>query len=70
MKKNWIIWKRSLAASLCELFCPIVLMAILAIARALVDTTNVSASSNISSSLIMIPAVNYTSVNYTTEVAA
>jgi hypothetical protein len=45
-------------------------MAILAIARALVSSTNVGASSNIGSSLIMIPAVNYTSTNYSTLIAA
>lgn len=47
MKKNWIIWKRTLAASLCELFCPVILMAILAIARALIEIDNVDSRSNV-----------------------
>ena len=47
MKKNWIIWKRTLGASLCELFCPVVLMAILAVARALITMDDVAARSNV-----------------------
>jgi hypothetical protein len=39
MKKNAIIWKRTMFASICELFCPIALMSILAIARILVIPT-------------------------------
>jgi len=55
MKKNWIIWKRTLGASLCELFCPVALMAILAVARALVDFDTVSSRSNIENSALFIP---------------
>jgi len=43
MKKNWIIWKRTLGASLCELFCPVALMAILSIVRVLITPTDVAA---------------------------
>ena len=56
MKKNWIIWKRTLAASLCELFCPVVLMAILAVARALVSKDTVAATSNVSKTTLFAPA--------------
>ena len=59
MKKNWIIWKRSLGASICELVCPIALMAILVVARALVSSSNVASSSNISSSVIYKPIDYY-----------
>lgn len=55
MKKNWIIWKRTLGASICELFCPVVLMAIMAIARALIDQTVHEPSSNMGKSILMAP---------------
>lgn len=61
MKKNWIIWKRTLGASLCELFCPVALMAVMAIARALIDQEEILASSNISTSVLMAPLPNVTS---------
>ena len=59
MKKNWIIWKRSLGASICELVCPIALMAILAIARSLVTADHISASSNVDSTVIYKPVDYY-----------
>ena len=55
MKKNWIIWKRSLGMSLCELFCPVVLMAVLAIARAIIQTTYYPEESNIQNAYLMYP---------------
>jgi len=55
MKKNWIIWKRTLGASLCELFCPVALMAILAIVRTLIDPSVVAPQSNISKSKLFSP---------------
>lgn len=67
MKKNWIIWKRTLAASLCELFCPVVLMAILAIARALVEKDNVAATSNVSSTTLFAPATYLSSATNITK---
>lgn len=36
MKKNYIIWKRTILASMCELFCPVLLMSVLVIARTLI----------------------------------
>jgi hypothetical protein len=66
MKKNWIIWKRTLGASLCELFCPIVLMAILAIARVLVDKTDVAAQSNLSRAQLYYPMDFLHAANTTT----
>jgi hypothetical protein len=67
MKKNWIVWKRTLGASLCELFCPVVLMAIIAIARLLVDSTTHDPSSNMQKSVLMAPMVypNVTRFNLT-----
>jgi hypothetical protein len=62
MKKNWIIWKRSIVASICELFCPVALMAILAIARSLVTTDTIEERSNIWNSKIFTP-VDYLSGN-------
>ena len=37
MRKNWILWKRSIWSSLCELICPVALMAILTLARLAVE---------------------------------
>lgn len=65
MKKNWIIWKRTLGASLCELFCPVALMAILAIARLLVDFSTVNERSNIDKSNIFIPVDYLNTTNST-----
>lgn len=59
MKKNWIIWKRNLGASICELVCPIALMAILVLARALVSADTIAASSNVSESIIYKPVDYY-----------
>lgn len=67
MKKNWIIWKRTLGASLCELFCPVVLMAILAIARALINQEEIAATSNLSKSVLMAPMPNITNYNVTSS---
>jgi len=67
MKKNWIVWKRTLGASLCELFCPVVLMAIIAIARLLVKSSEVEPQSNTYKSVLMAPMVypNLTRFNIT-----
>ncbi len=55
MKKNWIIWRRTWEASICELICPILLMGIMAIARKLIDPTSFPASSQMSTSILMAP---------------
>lgn len=55
MKKNWIIWKRTLAASICELVCPMALMAILALARLAVTSSEVAPTSHISDSAVIMP---------------
>lgn len=55
MKKNWIVWKRTLGASLCELFCPVALMAIMVLARALIKAENNDPSSNMDISTLMAP---------------
>ncbi len=65
MKKNWIIWKRSLGASICELICPVALMAILAVARSLVTADSILASSNVDSTVIYKPIDYYTTPNFT-----
>ena len=39
MKKNWINWKRTPCGSICEIFCPILLMLILVYARTQVDVS-------------------------------
>jgi len=57
MKKNWIIWKRTLAASLCELFCPVLLMAVIAIVRPLIDSKVIAPQSNMYRSTLMAPMV-------------
>ena len=43
MRKNWIVWKRALGSSICELFCPVALMAILTLTRFAVTTEDISA---------------------------
>ena len=60
MKKNWIVWKRTFVSGFFELFCPIALMSLLAIARAFVKPTVYPSSSNISSATVFIP-VDYLS---------
>lgn len=66
MKKNWIIWKRTLAASLCELFCPVALMAILAIARALIIAETVNPTSNVDKGTFFYP-IDYLSNSDTSQ---
>jgi hypothetical protein len=66
MKKNWIVWKRTLGASICELVCPIVLMAILAISRLLVTSSEIAAKSNIGSTSFMIPSTDLLTTPNTT----
>lgn len=56
-KKNWIVWKRTLGASLCELFCPVVLMAIIVIARGLIDSKVIDPTYNRDKSVLMAPMV-------------
>jgi len=65
MKKNWIVWKRTIGVSLCELFCPVVLMAILAIARVIISTTYYPAESNIKHAYLMYPVDYMNSANVT-----
>jgi len=55
MKKNWIVWKRTIVASICELFCPVALMAILAVARLLVTAETFEERSNIWNTRIFNP---------------
>lgn len=55
MKKNWIVWKRNLFGSICEIICPIILMAILAIARLLVTSSEIAATSNMERGALMMP---------------
>jgi ATP-binding cassette subfamily A (ABC1) protein 3 len=67
MRKNWLIWKRTLGASLCELFCPVVLMAVMAIARIVVTKTYMPEQSNITEASFFYPVTHYNnSVNTTT----
>ncbi len=70
MKKNWIIWKRTLGASLCELFCPIALMAILAVARVLVEKTEIEARSNLSRAQLYYPLDHLHAANTTASTLA
>lgn len=67
MKKNWIVWKRTIFASICELICPVALLAILAITRTLVDRETIAVTSNISKSTLIIPPINYTAGNVTAQ---
>lgn len=62
MKKNWIIWKRTLGASVCELFCPVALMAIMCLARALINQEEFQPSSNMNKSYLMAPLPNMTAL--------
>ena len=68
-KKNWIVWKRTLGASLCELFCPVVLMAIIVIARGLIDSTVVEPTYNRDKSVLMAPMIypNFTRLGIPTS---
>lgn len=54
LKKNWIIWKRSLVISIIEILFPILLMSILIIVRVLIKKKE-------------IPEISYTSQVYNTE---
>ena len=60
MRKNWIIWKRTPFASLCELCCPILLMAVLALARLAVNKVEVGETSNFKDAKMFYPLVNGT----------
>lgn len=55
MKKNWLVWLRTIEASLCELACPMILMGIICMARALIKPTDIAASSQMSTSVLMAP---------------
>lgn len=55
MKKNWIIWKRTLIASICELVCPIILMSVLVMTRTLVNREEIAPQSNIDSQIFIAP---------------
>ena len=56
-KKNIIVWKRTLGASICELFCPIILMAILVLARFLIKATPINPQSNMNTSVLVTPLI-------------
>jgi len=64
MKKNWIVWKRTLAVSLCELFCPVILMAVIALVRPLIDYTVVPPQSNMYRSALVAPMVYPNATRY------
>ena len=67
MKKNWIIWKRTLGASLCELFCPVVLMLIMVLARALITQNVYSPNSHMGNSVLMAPMAALSAIQSATS---
>ena len=54
-KKNWIVWKRNICGSICEIMCPLVLMALLAWTRMLVDKEWIEETSNLESATMWHP---------------
>ena len=50
--------------SLCELSCPVVLMAILVLARYLIDATVNDPTSNMSKSILFAPLIQPSAVNF------
>lgn len=58
-KKNWLIWCRTMGASLFELFCPVVLMAVLALTRMGIGSELVEGSSNIHNSTLFYPVGDF-----------
>ena len=58
MRKNWILWKRSWIASVCELLCPVALMAIMSLARIAVKIDHNPSTSLVSNTTIYYPPVN------------
>ena len=57
MKKNWIVWKRNILASLCELLCPLLLMSVLAISRTLILPRDLGTESHFKDSVFIAPLV-------------
>lgn len=55
MKKNWIVWKRNILASLCELFCPLLLMSVLAMSRTLIVPRDYGTESHFKDSVFIAP---------------
>jgi hypothetical protein len=45
MRKNWILWKRSLCMSICEIFCPLILFALMVLARSAIKADNIAMTS-------------------------
>lgn len=67
MKKNYIVWKRTFWVSMCELFCPVLLMSVLAIARTLISTQTYPAMSKINDSVFISPIMNYSQTVFPPE---
>jgi hypothetical protein len=70
MKKNYIVWKRTFLVSMCELFCPVLLMSVLAISRTLISTNTYPAQSNINDVVFISPIVNYSQTVFPKETPA
>jgi hypothetical protein len=56
MKKNWIVWKRTILASICELLCPLLLMSVLAISRILIEPSHWGTKSHLNDSVFIAPS--------------
>jgi ATP-binding cassette subfamily A (ABC1) protein 3 len=57
--KNWLLWKRELAGSLCEIFFPILLMVFLYLMRLASDVTDVKPKSYLDKSKLVSPSETY-----------
>ena len=54
-KKNFYIWKRSYISSICELICPMALVALLIMARSLIEIEEMDGAYNPESTMLMYP---------------
>ncbi len=59
-KKNWIVWKRNLFGSICELMCPLVLMSILVLTRHLIKKDLVEENTLLGESTLWHPLMENT----------
>jgi len=63
-RKNWLLWKRSLGSSITELVCPVALMAIILLARALINKDTIQEDSQLDKRMFYFPYVRETDQTY------
>ncbi len=62
-KKNYIVWKRNLVSSICELMCPIILMSVLLWARTQIEKELIEETSLLDQASLWHPQVENTPTN-------